>query len=256
MDNTIQDLSGKAQRSETRRKVRSIMWQVGRATAFSGLLVLFFLPAIGVLLAGIGLGCIVVSFMLRERTRSSGGYRMCRFYGFSVFAIGVISFVALLIFACPELNPWGDGWNPHLVISAFSELVMSAIWGCFIFSQLSCAKKLRDYSIAAGTAPWHLLIARNLCTLLALSTAIGSIYLIGGNPKEIHADWMLQFTLSIAPTLLYLAGGKDANVMIGLSAFVVIWHLIGTSYVIGLIRDNVAKIQSIGHAPDNKAAAA
>ena len=195
------------------------------------------------------------------KPRLDSDYKVCSFYGYSVFVVGVICFAVLLFWASPgriDMGVYGKTaqlpWDQDLIVSAIAQLIGCAIWGCFIFSQISCARKLRSYSIVSGSAPFHLLIARFLCVLFAVCVAVGVLYLFIEDPSEknMTTDWTLHLTLANIQLLVSAARHCEPKTAIILSSLVTIWHLLGASFVVALVRENIAKIQSMESTPDNK----
>jgi hypothetical protein len=178
--------------------------------------------------------------------------KFCKTYAYSVFVLGLIS-AAVFVFWASPVEKRGP-WNPHLVTMAVSQVVVCALWGCFILSQIACAIKLRGRQIVAGSAPMHLLIVSFLCWILIVAAIIGIVYLFVGrlSKGEMSSDWGLSLTLTLidVPTLLGVAQRCDLKAAITLSSIVTIWHLLGSSFVALLMRDNIAKVRSLGNESD------
>ena len=186
-------------------------------------------------------------------------YRVCFVYGYSVFVLGLICFAVLIFWASPGTVHLGVGetqfktWDSGFIISAIAQLVTCTIGGCFIFSQLSLAKKLREKQIKSDAAPMHLLIARIFCVTLAVFIAVGAVYMLFEDSKnnQNENNWVTYLTLSNIPLLVSFARHSWPKLSITLSSLVAIWHLLGISFVVALVRDNIAKVLSM-ETPDNK----
>ena len=185
-------------------------------------------------------------------------YRVCFIYGCSVFVVGVICFAVLLFWASPGIVHLDvqdmelKTWNCSFIVSAITQLVACAIGGCFIFSQLSLARKLRDKQITEGSTPKHLLVARCFFVILAVLIAVGVVYVFVEDSKtnDNETHWATYLTMSNIPLLVSYARHSWPKVSITLSSIVAIWHLLGASFVIKLISDNTAKILSMGSSSD------
>lgn len=173
-------------------------------------------------------------------------------YAYSVFLLGVISAAVLFLWASPVKEAGEKLWNQHMVTMAIMHVVVCAIWGCFILSQISCAIKLRGRQIAAGAAPVHLLIASFLCKVLAAEVFVGIVYLLVESPSDMTSDWCISVTFALmdVPSLLGIAEHCNPKTAVTLSAIVTIWHLIGASFVALLIRDNIARVRSLENESD------
>lgn len=173
--------------------------------------------------------------------------QICTFYAYSTFVIGVICAVVLLFWASPVEGT--KEWNPILIRKAITQVVGCAIWGCFILSQISCALKLQGRRIAERTAPVYLLVVNFLCWLLVVCAVIGIAYMgdIDGTTVTNHVLYLtmnLVISLDIGG-LLGISMHCNPKIALTLSSIVAIWHLIGSSFVALLIRDNIAKVQSL-----------
>lgn len=177
----------------------------------------------------------------------SSAEKFCKTYAFSVFVLGLISAAMFVFWASPEKG--SRDWDPNLVTMAVSQVIVCALWGCFILSQIACAIKLRGRQIVAGSAPIHLLIVSFLCWVLIVAVIIGVVYLFVEDPSErrMSSDWCLSLTLTLIdlPTLLGVAQRCDPKLAITLCSIVTIWHLLGSSFVALLIRNNIAKVRSL-----------
>lgn len=174
----------------------------------------------------------------------------CKFYAYSAFVIGVICAVVLFFWASPVKG--AKEWNPVLIKKAITQVVGCAIWGCFILSQISCAMKLQGRRIAERTAPVYLLVANFLCWLLVLCAVIGTVHMLWGDIKqgtEMTID-MSYLTMNLVISLdsvglVCIPTHCNPKIALTLSSIVAIWHLIGSSFVALLIRDNIAKVRSL-----------
>ena len=174
--------------------------------------------------------------------------RFCTFYAYSTFVIGVICAVVLFFWASPVKG--AKEWNPVLIKKAITQVVGCAIWGCFILSQISCAMKLQGRRIAERTAPVYLLVANFLCWLLVVCAVIGIAYMGDIKKGTMVTNHVLYLTMNLVISLdigglLGISMHCNPKIALTLSSIVAIWHLIGSSFVALLIRDNIAKVQSL-----------
>lgn len=201
------------------------------------------------------------SSLIKALGSGSGDYRFCKYYGYSVFVLGFICFAVLIFWASPGTVHLDVGkqqfetWDGGFIVSAITQLVACAIGGRFIFSQLSLAGKLRERQIKAGSAPIHLLIARLFFVTLAIFITVGAIYILceDSNNNQNENNWATYLTLSNIPLLVSFARHSWPKLSITLASLVTIWHLVGVSFVVALVRDNIAKVLSMESGSDNKA---
>ena len=195
---------------------------------------------------------------LEPQILSTGiGYRFCKFYAYSTFVVGLTCCVVLLFWASPvklvsEVPSWGGEitrcseetpWNQYLITSAVFQLVGCTLWGLFILSQISCAVKLRGQRIVAGTAPVCLLVVRYLSLLLAAVCSVGVLLL---HFDESGNDWAIWLTFTDMSSLLSISSHCEIKTAVTLSSIAFVWHLLGIANVSALLRDNSAKVMSLG----------
>jgi len=212
---------------------------------------------------------------VRCRTRLNGPmaqFRECNFsqklctgYAYSVFVLGLICGTALIILACGA-NGKSD-LIQELIVAAIVQLVGCFIWERFILDQISCAIKLRGQQIVAGTAPAYLCFVSFLCWLMSVVGVVAVISVaVSDSPFDWISHWVvslvdIQTLISVATVMMSCSRSSSSaaesaiKLAVIVSLCVTIWHLMGSSLVALVIRNNIARVRSLGNAGDNKAEA-